>query len=197
MTRKRSRVDKDLVNILARLYKDPIVSNEQKIEDKIKEFSLPPEVSWQKEIANQPKYVFRHEGLGDIGRLTIFQNGKDSQLMFEVIGDEDDPMTDQRKAIFGPISRNMSDFMESVFGRGTAALKPFETPHQGQPFMGERIMCSKCDTTVAFLVYAPPDATEATLQDYARMGFAKGKEFDVPAWVISGVLSAIVRELRV
>lgn len=190
MGKKRSKVDKDLRNILSYMCNNPIfpmISKEKKIEIKLKDFPLPLGISWRKEIAmtGKPIYVFRHDELGDIGRLIIFQSGEGCQLMFEVIGEEDDPTTDQRKAIFEPISQDVSDFMESVFGKGIGDLKPFEIPNQMQQFMGERIMCNKCDTTVAFLVYAPPNATEATLQDYARMGFAKGKEFKVPTWVIS------------
>jgi hypothetical protein len=176
-----------------------MISNERKVEEKMKVFPLPPEVSWRKEIsmAGQQAYMFRHEELGDFGRLLIFQNGKDCQLMFEVIGDEDDPMTSQRKAIFEPISRDISNFMELTFGKGAATFKPYETPNQMQQFMGERIVCNRCDTCVAFIVYAPPNATEASLQDHARMGFAKGKEFNVPTWVISEESIVLVNNQRI
>ena len=60
-------------NILSSLCKNPMISNERKVEEKIKDFPLPSEVSWRKEISmtNQPSYIFRHEELGDLGRFEV------------------------------------------------------------------------------------------------------------------------------
>lgn len=199
MTKKR--IDKDLCDLLSNLerikllnlYHDdyPMISEKRKQElaEKIKGrgLPLPPEVSCRKEIlpTGKPFYIFRHVELGDLGRMLIVPNGNESQFMFEVTGEEDDPMTDQKKAVFEPIAHDIGNLMESILGKGKGTFKPYKSPEQRQEFIGERIMCKKCDTTVAFLVYAPPNATESTLQDYGRIGFAKGKEFGVQTWVIS------------
>ncbi len=93
-------------------------------------------------------------------------------------------MIPQRKAIFEPIAHAISDQMEAIFGKGKGTVKPYDSPQQRHTFEAECIPCPKCDAMVAFLVYAPEADTAASLEDYARLGFAKAKEFDVPAWVL-------------
>jgi hypothetical protein len=175
----------------------PMISKERKRElaemAKNLKLPLPPEVSCWKEILStrQTVYMFRHQDFGDLGRMLIFQNKGESQCVFEVIGDEDDPMTAQRKTIFEPIAHDMSDFMEATIGKGTGTIKSYETPAQSQMFEAERITCRKCGTLVAFIVYSSDD-TRASLEDNARFGFAKAKEFNVPTWVIGEESDVVV-----
>ena len=56
-------------------------------------------------------YVFRHRDLGELGRLLIVpRSNGENQLLFEAVGDPDDPMTQKCHDIFGvrtsPISWN-------------------------------------------------------------------------------------------
>ena len=94
---------------------------------------IPPEVSCRKEILpnGQVGYIFRHEELGDVGRLFILPNSGESQFIYEVTGDEDDPMTAQRKAVFEPITRAISAQMISILGKGKGkVVKPYKMPPQ-------------------------------------------------------------------
>ncbi len=74
----------------------PMISAERKRElaEKVKglNFPLPSTVSMRKEILENGHivYLFRHEDLGDFGRMFIVPNEGESQYVFEVIGNEDD-----------------------------------------------------------------------------------------------------------
>lgn len=183
--------------------KYPMISKERKQElrEKIKGLQLPflPEVSCRKEtlLTGEEVYIVRHKNLGDLGRILILQNGENCQLSFEVIGDEDDPGTVQRKEVFEPISHEISHLMESIFGKGNGTIKPYESPVQIQSFRAERIECNKCGACVAFIVYAPPNATPAVLEDNVRHSFSKAKEFNVPTWVISEESKVLINNMYV
>ena len=112
-----------------------MISKERKreIEEKFKNtrFPIPPEVSCHKEFLSngQVIYVFRHEDLGDVGRLLILPNDGESQFVFEVTGFEDDPMIVQKKAILGPISKDIFTLMISLLGETVGLQRPHRTPH--------------------------------------------------------------------
>jgi hypothetical protein len=142
-------------------------------------------------------YIFRHKDLGDIGRMFILPHGEQSQFVYEVTGDEDDPMTQQRRAIFEPIFHDIHAQMASTLGEGKGTPKPYQTPIQTQTINAEHITCSKCDVLVALIVYASQATTGASLEDHARMMFSKAKELNVPAWVLGKEKEVLVNNLYV
>ena len=175
-----------------------MISEERKLKlsEKTKnlKFPIPPEVSCRKEVLfdGQSVYVFRHEDIGDFGQMLILPNAGESQFVFEVIGDEDDPMLEKKKAILDPIAKDIVSQMESILGKGEAAAKPYETPPQSQTIEVEHITCSKCGVLVALIVYAPDATTGVALEDYASITFFKVKELNVPTWVLGKEQDVIV-----
>jgi hypothetical protein len=149
-------------------------------------FPIPPEVSCRKEFLSngQVIYVFRHEDLGDVGRLLILPNDGESQFVFEVTGFEDDPMIVQKKAIIDPISKDIFSLMISLLGEGKGTLKPYSVPPQRKTIEAEHITCAKCGVLVALIIYAPDAVTRASLEDYAGIMFPKVKELNVSTWVL-------------
>ena len=175
-----------------------MISEERKLKlsEKTKnlKFPIPPEVSCRKESLpnGHAVYVFRHKDIGDFGRMFILPNAGESQFVFEVIGDEDDPMLEKKKAIFDPIAKDIVSQMESILGKGKSTAKPYETPLQSQEIEAEHITCSKCEALVALIVYAPDATTGAALEDHANIIFPKVKEFNVPTWVLGKEQDVIV-----
>ena len=60
---------------------------------------LPEDVTYHRELQpnGNPFYLFKHVELGTLGRMFIMGNGNESQLMFDVMGEEDDPLTEKKK----------------------------------------------------------------------------------------------------
>ncbi len=176
----------------------PMISEERKRElnEKTKnlKFPIPPEVSCRKETLSdgQAVYVFRHEDMGDFGRMLILPNAGESQFVFEVIGDEDNLMLEKKKAILDPIAKDIVSQMESILGKGKSTAKSYETPSENQTIEAEHITCSKCEALVALIVYAPDATTEAALEDYTSIMFSKIRELNVPTSVLGKEQDVIV-----
>jgi len=81
-------------------------------------FTLPPGVSFRKErLSHGWAYVFRHTQLGDLGRIVLSgrPDGR-TQVTCEVAGDQRDPMTEKRAAIFKPLGMEIARQLESATG---------------------------------------------------------------------------------
>ena len=159
------------------------------MKNKIKEqFSLPPGITCTQKIIDNNKYsyVFRHNRLGEIGRLIVLPcSYGSSEWIYEVVGDPDDPMTNKRKEIFDPTARSLIKMSKEMFGEDIANLKPsFITPKETAIIKAEMMPCNKCATTVAAMILASDAYTVDQLEDYARMAFAKIKELNVPTWIV-------------
>ncbi|NES68962.1 MAG: hypothetical protein F6K24_28890 [Okeania sp. SIO2D1] len=92
-------------------------------------FKLPPDISYGKEqLPNGYAFNFRHSQLGNIGRI-LLQERTDgqTQILCEVVGDPDDPMTAKRAAIFKPIGIELSNQLDAALG-GKAQLLGNEDP---------------------------------------------------------------------
>lgn len=151
--------------------------------------NLPPEVSFRKErIAGQWVYSFRHEQLGELGRIVLqgTPNGL-TQMNFDITGDLDDPMTKKRMAIFKPLAHELAEKFEEAVGGPVqnATIEPRVVPPSSmQQVTCEHVRCETCQADVAFLIFAEGNGTLGELEDYARMAFSKVKELNVPTWVI-------------
>lgn len=166
------------------------------MKNKIKQqFSLPPGITCTKKIIDNNKYsyVFRHNRLGEIGRLIVLPCSYGSEWIYEVVGDPDDPMTNKRKEIFDPIARSLIKISRETFGENIANLKPSSiTPKETVIIKAEMMPCNKCAATIAAMIFAPDAYTVDQLKDYARMAFAKIKELNVPAWVVGAAKEVII-----
>ena len=154
-------------------------------------FKLPPNISFQKEnLSYGMAYVFRHVDIGELGRIVV-QGRPDGQshITCEVIGDPNDPMTDKRGAIFKPIGLEIVRQMDRAMGieqqREIQWVEPPPRPSEPEKGIASTLMvCEKCRTKVALLIYADDASDKSGLEDYARSMYPKVAELNVPAWVI-------------
>ena len=95
-------------------------------------FQLPPEITFQKEHGPTGWfYSFRHRELGELGRI-LLQGRSDghTQVVVEISGDSNDPMTEQRKSVFAPVAMEITQQMDLATG-GTGTIKPSDpTPYK-------------------------------------------------------------------
>ena len=151
--------------------------------------TLPKEVSFRKErLPYGWAYVFRHTQLGDLGRIVLSgrPDGR-TQVTCEVAGDQRDPMTEKRAAIFKPLGMEIARQLESATG-GTGTdewiappSRPFELPKQ---IASKLMQCQRCDANVALLIFAEYAQDRGGLEDYVRLMYPKIVELNVPSWVI-------------
>ncbi len=153
-------------------------------------FRLPPDVSVRKErLSGTWVYVFRHTQLGDLGRI-ILQGRSDGRthVTCEVAGDEDDPMTEKRAAIFKPLGIELTRQPDIATG-GTGEEQsvpppPWRPSASPKRVATELIQCERCGANVALLIFADDATDRGGLEDYARLMYAKVVELNVPTWVI-------------
>lgn len=156
-------------------------------------FNLPPEISYQQEsVPNGFAFNFRHSKLGDLGRILLQErpNGQ-TQILCEIVGDPEDPMTAKRGDIFKPISEAITSQLDAALG-GRAQILGEKDPSavQKPPTSIEKIAsklipCLKCGQPAALLVFADYAQDVAGLEDYARLMYPQIIDLDVPTWVIA------------
>ena len=153
---------------------------------------LPPGITFTKErIEDQWVFTFRHEELGDIGRIRLKGTGNNTMINLDVIGDPSDPMTARRREIFEPIGMRIANQMEPVAGAGAEAPIPTPQPGQEKTLVESQIMqCEKCDAYVAVLIFADNAWTPDVLEDYARMMNSSYSKTNLPTWVIGTPLNS-------
>lgn len=150
-------------------------------------FSLPPNITSEKTLlpSGQLAYIFRHDQLGQIGKLLFlpYPNGQ-TQCAFEVFGEEDDPMTQKRRETFEPIAKEISRTMEMVCGAGSGLPRPYKIEKEAVQVRFKVMQCVTCGKPAAVMVIADDANSPDQLEDYARMSFSKIKELNAPTWVV-------------
>jgi hypothetical protein len=149
-------------------------------------FSLPPNITQRKTLLREGiyAYVFSHNKLGDLGRITItpHTNGQ-SQFNCEIAGDINDPMTQKRRAIFEPLAREIIDKTSGILGEGTGEIKdPIYKPDQ-QQVPSTVFPCEKCGELTAMCVFDQWATTRGDLENMARMMYLEVEKLNVPTWV--------------
>ncbi len=156
-------------------------------------FNLPPDISYrQEQLPNGFAFNFRHARLGDLGRI-LLQERPDglTQILCEVVGDPDDPMTAKRAAIFKPIGTQLSQQLDAALGSrgqslgGEDPLPTVQPPKSIEKIASKLIPCLKCGRPAALLIFADSAQDIGGLEDYARLMYPKIVELNVPTWVIS------------
>lgn len=156
-------------------------------------FNLPPDVSYrQEQIPNGFAFNFRHAKHGYVGRI-LLQERPDgqTQILCEIVGDLDDPMTAKRGAIFKPIGEAISHQLDAALGGkaqivGKGDLSAAEQPPKSiEKIASKLIPCLKCGRPAALLIFADYAQDLGGLEDYARLMYSKVVELDVPTWVIA------------
>ena len=97
----------------------------------------------------------------------------ESEFIYEVVGEPDDPMKIQRKEIFAPIARNIIKMSNETFMEDVINCKSSVIPKETSIIKPEIMPCKICATYVAVMVIAPDAYSEDLLEDYARMVFSK------------------------
>ena len=91
-------------------------------------FQLPPEITFSKQrLSDCSAYVFRHKELGELGRILLQEVGGQTRISCEVVGNQTDPMTQKRKDIFEPLSREIANQMANQTGPGRPLPPPPES----------------------------------------------------------------------
>ena len=151
-------------------------------------FQLPPDITYnQEQLPDGFAFNFRHARLGDLGRILLqdHPNGQ-TQIICEVIGDPNDPMTAKRGAIFKPISHKITSQIDAALGGRAQILGEGETSAARQPpkslerIASKLIPCLKCGRPAALLIFADYAQDIGGLEDYARLMYSKIIELDVP-----------------
>ena len=150
--------------------------------------TMPPGVSFTKEqLQGCQAYIFRHKELGYLGRIVLqgLTNGH-CQLLSEVAGDHDDPMTPARKEIFAPLCEQVTSTMAGILGKGSFdGFPPPSSPQSPTEVVEYKLIpCESCTEDVAFLIFAEDATMPGDFEDYARKMYHKYSELDLPAWII-------------
>ena len=123
--------------------------------------------------------TFRHKEIGELGRLRLKEVNGRTWINCEAVGDQDDPMTVKRQAIFEqPVGKGIAVHKERILGKSAADGPPSATSASAT---GGKSPCRKqndavCSMStgafVAMLIFADdaktPDRLE-DLEDYARL----------------------------
>lgn len=169
---------------------------------KTKKFSLPHNVKSSKQLMPNGtwSYMFRHDELGELGRILILPHGAESQIVCEVVGESDDPMTTKRRAILEPITKGVANTMAFACGKGTNNEPTSYIPQRKERGIVKSNVypCDVCGAVTSMLIFAPDAETKDRLEDYARMMYAKIKELNVPTWIVGMETEFIVsgKDLR-
>ena len=156
-------------------------------------FKLPSDISFYKEqLDNGIAFIFRHAEGGELGRLLLQERSDgQTQVKVEVVGDQRDPMTAQRAAIFVPIGRELSNLLEQAVGRSSAPATSTDA-HAPKPplksikqIASKLIPCPRCGRPAALLIFADDASEQGGLEDYARLMYPQVVELNVPTWVIA------------
>ena len=156
-------------------------------------FKLPSDISFYKEqLDNGISFIFRHAELGELGRLLLQERSDgQTQVIYEVVGDQSDPMTAKRAAIFEPIGKELSNQLEQAVGKSSApasstdAHVPKPPPKSIEKVASKMIPCPRCNRPAALLIFADNAKDQGGLEDYARLMYPKVVELNVHTWVIA------------
>ena len=155
---------------------------------KTKSFKLPPDVVCHKKTINRggTSYTFRHNEWGELGRIDVIPQGRQSQInAYVVASDLHDPLAEMRVALFRTISMEFNAELEKAHGKGTSTTPPVADLHSNKKIIESKLMvCETCDAPVALLIFAPDAYTADKLEDYARMMHTNTRQTNLPTWII-------------
>jgi len=159
------------------------------------EFILPPGITY---IKKQQKldtiYEFYHEELGTLGRVILKNIGLIGQcnVSCEIIENPDDPLAKRREELFKPLGLDIAKRLsETVRGITPVPSVLIPIPQEPKQMIQSKMMqCKKCDSGVAYLIFAVDAEDFGGLEDYARKMFSETKRLNLPTWVIGPMLKS-------
>jgi hypothetical protein len=150
-------------------------------------FKLPKSVTVKKEYSYEGYliHIFRHNLLGDLGRIVIIPNSNTkTNIHCEIAGDPDDPMTKRRQKIFEPIAREITEAMDEILGKSDEAVDEYNIQNEGCLIPSKVFPCPKCNEVTAMMLFDDNATTQSELEDHVRLMYSKVKELNVPTWVV-------------
>ena len=139
---------------------------------KNEKFALPHNIKSNKRLLPNGtwSYVFKHDDLGELGRILIVPHGTQSRICCEVAGDPNDPLTEKRRVIFEPIGKELADKMAFICGVGKGnPFVPYISPQNNHLVKSMVYPCDICKIVTAMIIFADDADDPAHLEDYARM----------------------------
>ncbi len=143
--------------------------------------TLPPEVSLHKAKQDEAQvYEFTHATLGDLGRIRLKMDEHGNlNLMSEVAGHPEDPMTKVRKDMFLPLAETFTNQLHAESLKGIE-IKPESPPASVETKL---LSCERCKQSAALLIFV--NAKEPSeFENIARILFPKYQAKNVPTWLI-------------
>lgn len=152
-------------------------------------FKLPEEITCRKEQKGTTHaFIFRHNTMGDLGRLVISEVDGMSHFSSEVLGDPNDPLLNKRKEILEPLTKAMILEVERATKAKNLNVDGSKFKHnmvsQKQMIPSKILPCFKCNKPVAHLIFADDAENQGHMEDYYRLMFSKIKDLNVTAWII-------------
>ena len=139
----------------------------------------------------------RHKELGELGRIRLKEVNGRTWINGEAVGDQNDPMTAKRQAIFEPVGKEIAEQMERILGKSVADGPPPPPPPTEKALIESKMMqCVWCGAFVAMMILADDAKTPDRLEDYARLmypTYSRGNlptmyptysRVNLPTWVI-------------
>ena len=105
---------------------------------------------------------------------------------FAVAGDPRDPFMKLRNAMFRTIAIEFTHELEEKMGGGSSAIS-YDIAQPKPDFKmveSKAMVCLRCNTPVALLIFAPDVSTSGELKDHARMMYSKTLDMNLPTCVI-------------
>ena len=154
--------------------------------------SLPSGVSYhKKQLTVGQAFIFRHQKLGELGRIILqdLPNGN-CNISCEVVGDPVDPMTKEREEIFLPLSKQVTDKLETIFGKNPSGRAASSGTIQSEQEIIESklIPCEKCGLNIAMLIFAKDAVKPDQFADYARKMYPNYSSLNISTWIIGSVI---------
>jgi hypothetical protein len=129
-------------------------------------------------------YSFHHVKLGEIGRIIVLSQGSNTNICYEVCGDQDDEITQKRREIFSPVAKQIADASDKILGPGITSVSPYDINHGNGVVASKVFPCEICNQPTSMMIEADDAITEGELQHYASMMRSNIKRFNIPTWVV-------------
>lgn len=132
-------------------------------------FKLPKSVTVKKEYSYEGYliHIFRHDLLGDLGRIVIIPNSNTkTNIHCEIAGDPDDPMTKRRQKIFEPIAREITEAMDEILGKSYEAVDEYNIQNEGSLIPSKVFPCPKCNEVTAMMLFDDNATIQSELQQF-------------------------------
>ncbi len=128
---------------------------------------FPPEITCQKYLLDDGvcEHVFHHRALGELGRLRIQDRDGRSHISGVISGYTDDPLHDQRDALFRPL------------------MEEFARANNQRCVQSKHLPCARCGVIAASIIFIDGSAPD-DFDTCARLMYPEYSRSAAPTWII-------------